>query len=63
MEKIRQLYQNDALGAVDEILVEDIGLGLLDRCRGIWLMTRREVECPRCGTTFTLCEPGRVFLT
>ena len=38
--KIRQLYQNDALGTVDEVLVEDIGLGLLDRCRSIWLVTR-----------------------
>jgi hypothetical protein len=55
--KIRQLYQNDALGAVDEILVEDVGLGLLDRCRSIWLVTQREVECPRCSATFTLCEP------
>ena len=55
--KIRQLYQNDALGAVDEVLVEDVGLGLLDRCRSIWLVTRREVECPRCGATFSLCEP------
>ena len=55
--KIWQLYQNDALGAVDEILVEDVGLGLLHRCRSIWLVTRRQVECPRCGTTFTLCEP------
>ena len=26
--KIRQLYQNDALGAVDEIIVEDVGLAL-----------------------------------
>ena len=56
--KIRQLYQNDALGAVDEVLVEDVGLGLLERCRSIWLVTQREVECPRCAATFTLCEPG-----
>jgi len=56
--KIRQLYQNDALGAVDEILVEDVGLSLLHRCQSIWLVTRREVECPRCGTVFTLCESG-----
>ena len=55
--KIRQLYHNDALGAVDEVLVEDVGLGLLYRCRSIWLVTRREVECPRCGATFSLCEP------
>lgn len=56
--KIRQLYQNDALGTVDEILVEDVGLGLLERCRSIWLVTQRQVECPRCGATFSLCEPG-----
>ena len=55
--KNRQLDQTDALGAVDEILVEDVGLGLLDRCRSIWLVTGREVECPRCGTTVSLCEP------
>jgi hypothetical protein len=56
--RIWQLYRNDALGTVDEILVEDVGLGLLERCRSIWLVTHREVECPRCGATFSLCEPG-----
>jgi hypothetical protein len=56
--KIRQLYQNDALGAVDEILVEDVGLSLLHRCQSIWLVTERKVECPRCGTIFPLSEPG-----
>lgn len=56
--KIWQLYQNDALGAVDEVLVEDVGLSLLHRCHSIWLVTRREVECPRCGAVFTLSEPG-----
>ena len=56
--KIRQLYQKDALGLADEILVEDVGLALLQRCQSIWLVTRREVECPRCGTIFALCEPG-----
>jgi hypothetical protein len=56
--KIWQLYQNDARGIVDEVLVEDVGLGLLERCRSIWLVTHREVECPRCGATFSLCETG-----
>lgn len=55
--KIRKLYQNDALGTVDEILVEDVGLGLLDRCRSIWLVTQRQVECPRCGAAFLMTEP------
>jgi hypothetical protein len=39
-------------------LVEDVGLGLLDRCRSIWLVTQRQVECPRCGAVFSLCEAG-----
>ena len=56
--KIRKLYQNDALGTVDEILVEDVGLSLLERCRSIWLVTERKVECPRCGAIFPLSEPG-----
>jgi len=55
--KIRQLYRNDALGAVDEALVEDVGFSLLQRCRSIQLVTRRQVECPRCGTAFSTCEP------
>lgn len=56
--KIWQLYQNDARGAVDEILVEDVGLSLLHRCQSIWLVTERKVECPRCGMIFPLSEPG-----
>ena len=56
--KIRQLYLNDARGTVDEVLLEDVGLALLQRCQSIWLVTNRNVECPRCGTVFTLYEPG-----
>jgi hypothetical protein len=53
--QIRQLYKNDALGAVDEALVEDVGFSLFQRCRSIQLVTSREVECPRCGTAFPMC--------
>lgn len=56
--KVWQLYQNDARGTIDEILIEDVGLSLLQRCRSIWLVTRREMECPRCEAVFSLCEPG-----
>jgi hypothetical protein len=56
--KVWQLYQNDALGTADEILPEDVGLTLFDRCHSIWLVTRREVECPRCEAIFSLCESG-----
>ncbi len=55
--KIWQIYQNDALGTVDEALVEDVGFRLLQRCRSIWLVTHCQVECPRCGAAFALGEP------
>jgi hypothetical protein len=42
---------------VNEVLVEDVGLTLLQRCESIWLVANLEVECPRCGAVFTLCEP------
>ena len=45
--KIWQLYQNDARGTIDEILVEDVGLALLQRCESIRLVTQRKVESPR----------------
>lgn len=60
--KIWQLYQNDALGTVDEDLVKEVGYGMLQRCRSIRLATRREVECPRCGTVFKLAEAGEWVL-
>jgi hypothetical protein len=56
--KIWQLYQNDARGTVDEDLVNDVGFGLLQRCRSIWLVTQRQVECPRCGVAYKLHEKG-----
>jgi hypothetical protein len=56
--KIWQLYQNDALGTVDEDLVADVGYRLHQRCRSIWLATHQQVECPRCGAAFFTGEPG-----
>jgi hypothetical protein len=61
--KIWQLYQNDALGRIDDDLVEDVGYRLLHRCQSIRLATSRGLECPRCGTAFTLpeSEPWRLL--
>jgi hypothetical protein len=30
---------------VDEVLVDDVGLTLLQRCHSIWLVTNREMVC------------------
>ena len=59
--KVRQqliwdLYQNDALGAVDPDLVAEVGQRLYNRCRSIDIITRRMVECPRCGAQFRMTE-------
>lgn len=48
-EKIWQLYQNDVLGAIDEALVDEVGLALLLRCQSILLVSNRQMRCPRCG--------------
>lgn len=52
--KIRRLYENDARGFVDEVLLEDVGLALLDRCRSVIQVSRAEVECPLCGAVIAI---------
>jgi hypothetical protein len=52
--KIWQIYQNDAAGAVDEELLLDVGYALYERCRCVLMVTRGQVECPRCGNVFEL---------
>ncbi len=56
---IWQLYQNDAAGTVEDELLEDVGYKLYHRCHSIWLVTRREVQCPRCGAIFPVSYPDR----
>lgn len=53
---IWDLYQSDAAGLLDEDLLADVGFRLYHRCRCNYLVTRREVECPRCGAVFALRE-------
>jgi hypothetical protein len=50
--KIWKLYQNDALGTIDEALVVDVGFSLWLRCKGIVMVTLCQVECPRCRQVF-----------
>jgi hypothetical protein len=51
-ERIRRLYERDALGIVDEALIDDVGLALYARCRSIVLVNDGLVACPRCATVF-----------
>jgi hypothetical protein len=51
--KIRRLYANDALGLVDEELIDDVGTSLLLRCQSILVANEAHggrAACPRCDT-------------
>jgi predicted RNA-binding Zn-ribbon protein involved in translation (DUF1610 family) len=51
--KIRRLYENDALGLVDEDLIDDVGTSLLLRCQSILVACEAaggRAACPRCET-------------
>jgi hypothetical protein len=49
---IRRLYETDALGIVDDDLIDKIGFALYARCQSILEVTeaheQRRVKCPRC---------------
>lgn len=50
--RIRQLYERDALGVVDDELIDAVGLALHARCQSIVLVNNGLVRCPRCATVF-----------
>jgi hypothetical protein len=50
--KIRQLYQNDAAGIYDDELINEVGYGLLARCKSFIEANEAfhgRVRCPRCS--------------
>lgn len=53
LSKIRALYVNEARGEIDDELVEEVGFGLLARCRSILEFTEAcetgRVRCMRCA--------------
>jgi len=58
-EKLWELYQSDAQGALDEELLAEVGYGLLARCQSILMIREGLVTCPRCGMVFRVVEPGQ----
>ena len=58
-DKIRRLYERDALGIVDDELIDDVGLALHARCRSIVLVNAGQVPCPRCGQVFKVTRTYR----
>lgn len=50
--KIRQLYERDAMGLVDEELIDEVAHAFYARCRSILAVTEAShgrVACPKCG--------------
>ena len=52
--KIRRLYEADAVGILDEDLIEDVGISLFLRCESILTVSQAragKVLCPRCDSS------------
>jgi hypothetical protein len=58
-DRIRLLYERDALGLSDEALIDDVGLALHERCVSIVLVNRGEVRCPVCRQVFKVTRTYR----
>ena len=58
-ERIRRLYERDALGIVDDELIDDVGLALHARCVSIALVNDGRVVCPGCATEFKVARTYR----
>ncbi len=59
---IRRLYQIEALGVLDEDLIDEVGFGLYARCQSILDLTdayRGRVHCPRCWAVIEMRLEGR----
>jgi hypothetical protein len=60
---IKRLYESDALGFQDYELCNEVGVRLFLRCQTIVMVSRDEVACPRCGTTFTINSSAKEDVT
>ena len=49
---VRHLYRRDALGIVDDELIDEVGCALYNRCDSIRLVSTYRGRCPRCGAIF-----------
>ncbi len=56
---LRRLYDLDAQGINDIDLCDEVGITLYARCQTYVLVSRGEVQCPKCGTAFAVSHEGR----
>jgi len=55
---LKRLYELDAQGIHDTDLCDEVGTTLFARCQTYVLVSRCEVQCPRCGTAFAILDDG-----
>jgi hypothetical protein len=55
--KLVGLYEANAVGLVDDELLDDVGWRLWERLRDVVLVTNGRVRCPTCGVEFQVRAP------
>jgi len=56
---LKRLYDSDAAGFLDVELCDEVGISLYARCTTFAQVRAGEVECPACGTVFSLSREGK----
>jgi hypothetical protein len=62
-EKLRQLYETDARGILDEDLLDEVAFALYSRCDSLLTVTESiwgKTKCPRCSYGITPTEAGQL---
>ncbi len=55
-----KLYQSQAMGIIDEELLEDVGAYLYLRCESIIMIGKKELFCPNCNQRMSFLSDGAV---
>jgi hypothetical protein len=59
---IRRLYERDAMGIVDDELIDEVAFAFYARCQSIVSASTHRVPCPICDRDFALEAPGLPLL-
>lgn len=57
--KLVRLYEGNAVGVIDDDLLDDVGWRLWERLSDVGRVSSGAVRCPDCGTTFQVRSPNR----
>ena len=57
--KLVRLYESNAIGLIDDEVLDDVGWRLWERLSDVGRVVRGEVRCPGCGVIFQVRSAGR----